>query len=163
MNGKAPWVAEGLVTGLIGYGTVVVFFGLANLATGQPVFHTASLLGSALFFGARDPGAWVAGPGPVIAYNGVHILVSLCIGLGAAWLVFQTEKHRPLWFLIFFVALAGFIYSVVVMGVLASEIAHLLSWTLIVGANIVSGITAGLYLGRRHARLWGAIYSSDRR
>lgn len=162
MSKSAPWVAEGLVTGLIGYGTVVVFFGVVNLAMGQPVFHTAALLGSALFFGARDPGAWVPGPGPVIAYNGVHILASLAIGLGAAWLVFQTEKHRPLWYLVLFVALAGFIYSVVAMGVLASEIAHLLSWTVILTANILSGLTAGYYLWRRHSRLWEAIYSADR-
>ena len=101
MKSKSSWIVEGLVAGLIGYVTVVVLFGVVNLARGEGVLHTAALLGSALFFGAREPGAIVSGPAPIIAYNGVHILVSLLIGLGAAWLVFQTEKNRPLWYLVF--------------------------------------------------------------
>jgi hypothetical protein len=153
MEDKGSWVVEGLVTGLIGYVTVVVLFALANLASGEGVFHTPSLLGSALFFGLRDPAELVPGPGPIIAYNGVHILVSLLIGLCAAWLVFQTEKNRPLWYAVFFVFLAGFIYSVVVMGVFTAEIVHLLSWPMILAANLGAGLTAGGYLWWRHARL----------
>jgi hypothetical protein len=153
MKSERPWVVEGLVTGLIGYVTVVILFAGANLLRGEGPFHTPALLGSALFFGLRDPMALEPGPAPIIAYNGVHILVTLIIGLGAAWLVFQTERNRPLWFLVFFVFLAGFIYSVVIMGVLAAEIVHLLSWTVIVLANLAAGITAGGYLWRRHASL----------
>lgn len=153
MKSERSWVVEGLVAGLIGYGTVVVLFALVNLLGGETLFHTPALLGSALFFGLRDPSALVPGPAPVIAYNGVHILVSLLIGLGASWLVFQTERNRPLWFLVFFVFLAGFIYSLVVMGVFAAEIVHVLSWPVILAANIAAGITAGGYLWRRHATL----------
>lgn len=157
MRSESSWIVEGLVAGLIGYVTVVVLFGIINLATGQEILHTAALLGSALFFGARSPEAIVAGPAPIIAYNGVHILVSLLIGLGAAWLVFQTEKNRPLWYLVFFVFLAGFIYSVVVVGVLAAEMARVLSWGSIVAANIAAGVTAGGYLYLRHRRLPGEL------
>jgi len=121
--------------------------------TGEGVFRTAALLGSALFFGVREAGDLVAGPAPIIAYNGVHILVSMVIGLGAAWLIFQTEKNRPLWFLVFFVFLAGFIYSVAVVGVLAAEVVQLLSWPVITVANLAAGVTAGGYLWRRHASL----------
>jgi hypothetical protein len=95
----------------------------------------------------------VAGPAPIIAYNGVHILLSLAIGLGAAWLIFQTEKNRPLWFVVFFVFLAGFVYSVAVMGVFAAEIVPLLSWPRILLANIGAGVTVGGYLWWRHSRL----------
>ena len=152
MKGESSWVVEGLVTGLVGYLTVVVLFAALNLFAGEGVFRTAALLGSALFFGFREGVDPVAGPGPIIAYNGVHIMVSLLIGLGAAWLVFQTEKHKPLWFIVFFLFLAGFIYSVVVMGVFAAEIVHLLSWRVIVVANVAAGVTAGGYLWWRHAQ-----------
>ena len=118
------------------------------------MFHTAALLGSALFFGLRDPLELASGPAPIIAYNGLHILVSLLIGLGAAWLVFQTEKNRPLWYGVFFLFLSGFIYSVAVMGVFAAEIVHLLSWPMILIANLGAGLTAGSYLWWRHAQLW---------
>jgi hypothetical protein len=154
MENKGSWVVEGLVTGLIGYVTVVALFALANLVSGEGAFHTPSLLGSALFYGLRDPAELIPGPGPIIAYNGVHILVSLLIGLGAAWMVFQTEKNRPLWYAVFFVFLAGFIYSVVVMGVFAAEIVDLVSWPMIVAANLAAGLTAGGYLWWRHSQLW---------
>jgi hypothetical protein len=120
---------------------------------GEGIFRTPALLGSALFFGAREVGEVVAGPAPIIAYNGVHILVSLVIGLGAAWLVFQAEKNHPLWYVVFFIFLAGFIYSIAVMGVFAAEASHLLSWPRILMANLAAGLTAGGYLWWRHGQL----------
>jgi hypothetical protein len=153
MKTKGTWVVEGLVTGLIGYVTVVGLFALLNLISGEGAFYTPALLGSALFFGGGGAGDVVAGPAPIIAYNGVHILVSLAIGLGAAWLVFQAERNRPLWYAVFFVFLAGFIYSVAVMGVFAAEVFRLLSWQRILLANLLAGLTAGGYLWWRHAQL----------
>jgi len=153
MTADRSWIPEGLLAGLIGYVTVVALFGVINLLEGEAVFHTAALLGSALFFGARSAPEIVAGPAPVIAYNGVHILVSLAIGMGAAWLIFQTEKSHPLWFIVFFIFLAGFIYSVILVGVLVAEMTELLSWGIIVLANLAAGVTAGGYLWWRHSKL----------
>lgn len=154
MEREMPWLAEGLITGFIGYITVILLFAAINLMAGDGFFHTPALLGSALFFSGGEGGSLVQGPAPIIAYNGVHVLASLLIGLAAAWLVFQTERNRPLWFAVFFVFLAGFIYSVVVMGVFAAELVHLLSWPVIVVANLMAGVTAGGYLWWRHHRLW---------
>jgi len=161
MNIDKPWITEGLVAGLIGYVTVVALFGVVNLMSGEALFHTAALLGSALFFGVRNATDVVAGPGPIIAYNGVHILASLVIGLGAAWLIFQTEKNRPLWFMVFFIFLAGFIYSVALVGVLTAEVTQLLTWQAIVLANIAAGLTAGGYLWWRHRRLFVELTEED--
>jgi hypothetical protein len=149
MENNRPWIPEGLAAGFIGYVTVLAFFGLLNLADGASAFRTAEELGRALFYG-NDPGA--AGAGPIISYNGIHLLVSLCIGMGAAWLVFQTEKNRPFWFLVFFIFLSGFIYSVAMMGVVASEMAAILSWPVIVLANLAAGATAGGFLWWRHRK-----------
>lgn len=155
MNPSQParWVGEGLVTGFIGYATVVVLFALANLVAGEGAFHTPALLGSVLFFGARTTEELVAGPAPILAYNGVHLLAALLIGLGAAWLVSQAERRPALWYLVFFLFLAGFVYSVLIMGVLAAEIGHVLSWQVVVLANLGAGLTSGLYLWSRHATL----------
>ena len=87
--------------------------------------------------------------------------MSLVVGLAAAWLIFQTEKNHPLWFIVFFIFLAGFILSLVVMGVLVAEIAHLLSWPVIVAADLAAGITAGGYLWWRHSRLLGELARED--
>lgn len=153
MRGEVPWVGEGLITGFVGYLTVILLFGVLNLIAGEGFFHTPALLGSALFFQGGGAAGGAVGPAPVIAYNGIHLLVSLLIGLGAAWLVFQTERNRPLWFVVFFIFLAGFIYSVVVMGVFAAEVAQVLSWPVIVLANLLAGVTAGGYLWWRHSLL----------
>jgi hypothetical protein len=161
MRSQSSWIPEGLVAGFIGYLTVVVLMAVVNLASGDPLFHTASLLGSSLFFGAGDATGVVAGPGPILSYNGVHLVASLLIGLGAAWLIFQAEKNRPLWFIVFFVFLAGFIFSLVLMGVLASEVAGLLSWPMILVANLAAGVTAGGFLWWRHARLLVELVEED--
>jgi len=162
MNRDTPWVTEGLITGFVWYGTVVLLFALLNLSSGEGIFHTPSVLGSALFF-SGEGGTTVTGAAPGIAYNGVHILISLVIGLGAAWLVFQTERHHPLWFVVFFIFLAGFIFSVVIVGVMAAELSDLISWPVIVLANLLAGVTAGGYLWRRHRRLWAELGEASTR
>jgi hypothetical protein len=154
-------VSEGMVTGFLGYAAVVAFFAVVNLVAGRPPFHTAAVLGSALFWGVRDSAEAVAGPAPILAYNGIHLFVSLLIGLGAAWLVFQAERHRALWYAVFFIFLAGFIYSMAMMGVFAAEIAHLLPWAHIGFANLCAGIVAGVYLWRAHSRLLGELHASS--
>jgi len=167
MNGEtrkmfgSSWVPEGLLAGLIGYLTVAFFFGAVNLVSGDSPFHTAALLGSALFFGVRTVGEVVQGPGPIIAYNGFHVLLSLAVGLVAAWLIFQTERNRNLWFIVFFMFLAGFILSVAVVGVLASELVPLLSWPAVLAANVAAGLTAGGYLWWRHSRLLMELIDED--
>jgi PPE-repeat protein len=158
---KGSWVGEGLATGLIGYVTVVVLFAVLNLSAGEEVFHTAAILGSALFFGAGEAGNAVGGPAPVIAYNGVHMTVSLLIGMGAAWLVFQAERNHPIWFVVFFIFLAGFIFSIALVGVFLAELAGLLSWPAILVANLAAGVTAGGFLWWRHVQLLVELAEED--
>jgi hypothetical protein len=158
---KGSWVVEGLATGLIGYVTVVALFAVLNLSAGEDLFHTAAVLGSALFFGAAEAGSVVGGPAPVIAYNGVHMVVSLLIGMGAAWLVFQAERNHPLWFVVFFIFLAGFIFSIALVGIFTAEMAALLSWPVILVANLAAGVTAGGFLWWRHVQLLVELTEED--
>jgi hypothetical protein len=97
--GQGALVLYGMVAGLIGYATVVVFYLVADPVSGRPVFHTPALLGSALFFGLREPTALKIGPGPVLAYNGVHVLVFLLLGLLAAWFARLSERLPGGWVL----------------------------------------------------------------
>jgi hypothetical protein len=100
---------EGLTAGLIGYGAVAGFFLVADPLAGRPLFHTPALLGAALFFGLQDPAALVVRPAPVAAYNGLHCLVFLGLGLLAAWLARLAERAPVGWLLglnLFLVVLA---------------------------------------------------------
>ena len=89
---------EGLVTGFLGYFTIVLFYGLLNLLIGQSFFHTAALLGRGLVEAGPDGG--IPDPaGAILAINGLHLLAFLAIGLVAAWLVMQMERHPTLFVL----------------------------------------------------------------
>ena len=81
---RAQWLTQGLIGGLIGYAAVAVFFVLVNLIGGRSPFHTAAALGSTLFYGLQDAANLVIEPGPVIAYNGLHLILSILAATVAA-------------------------------------------------------------------------------
>jgi hypothetical protein len=92
-------ILDGMAAGLIGYATIVAFFLVADPIADRPVFHTPALLGSALFFGLRDPASLEIGPGPILAYNGIHLLVFLLLGFVAAWFTRLSERVPGGWVL----------------------------------------------------------------
>jgi hypothetical protein len=91
-------VWEGLIAGLIGYATVAVLVGVIDVAQGRSFFFTAAMLGESLFYGLTDPAKVVVWPGAVFAYNGMHLLGFLFIGMCAAWLAYMAEKGPELWY-----------------------------------------------------------------
>ncbi|MEJ2677686.1 MAG: hypothetical protein P8174_01265, partial [Gemmatimonadota bacterium] len=142
----------GLVAGLVGYAVIAVFYGALGLVTGGGVFRTASVLGSALFYGARD-GQAVAGPGPIFAVNGLHLLVMLALGLGAAWLVARAERQPSIWYPVFFLFLAAFIVNYAAVLVLLTEVGHLVPWWSSAAADLLAAGGMGAYLWWAHPRL----------
>lgn len=139
---------EGLIAGIIGYAAIACFFLLWNLVTGQPPLHTAATLGR-VFIGGGADGAAAA----VFAFNGLHLLVFLALGLGSAWLLHETELHPEMWYLSFVAFVGGFVGGLSVLLALASVVGALLSPWLILAAGVVAGSAMGLYLTRAHLRL----------
>ena len=138
---------EGFVAGLLGYAAVVVLFLVINAASGQALFHTPAVLGGALFGGLEGSAEVSMEPGPIIAYNGVHLLVSLLVGVGAAWLLFEAERFHSLWYVVFFAFLAVGLYITFLFGVFAVEIRHVLSWeTVVLGSAAGAAATLGYLL-----------------
>lgn len=91
-------VWEGLIAGLIGYATVALLVGLMDVALGRSFFFTAAMLGEAMFYGLTDPSQVVVWPGAVFAYNGVHLLGFLFLGMCAVWLAYMAERGLELWY-----------------------------------------------------------------
>jgi hypothetical protein len=87
------------VAGLIGYLAVVIVFAAVNALAGRSPLYTAALLGGALVSGLRDPAAVVIAAGPILAYNALHLLVFLGVGLLAAWLAYWGERGPAFWYL----------------------------------------------------------------
>ena len=102
-------VWEGLVTGLIGAGGVAVWFLVIDTISGRP-FFTPSVLGSAMFFGLRDPAAVTVELPAVAAYTLVHIVAFLAVGVIVAAMLAELRKTpHLLWLLAEFGTIQAFI------------------------------------------------------
>jgi hypothetical protein len=104
---------DGMYAGLIGYAAVVVVYAVINVLSGLSPFYTPALFGSALFYGLHDPATLVISPGPVLAYNMVHVLAFVVLGLVASWLVAKAEQHPVARFGVLFVLvfIAAHVYA----------------------------------------------------
>lgn len=151
---RAQVLTQGLIAGVVSYAAVAIFFFLVNVLAGRSPFFTAAALGSALFYGVGDLTRLAIEPGPILAFNGVHLLLSLMAGTIAAWLVYETEQHHFLWYFVFFVFLAAFVYSLVVVGIVGAEMAHVIPWWAVLIANAIWMGSLGCYLWFQHRGLF---------
>lgn len=147
-------LAEGLVAGLLGYAAIVLFYGVVNLVAGRSFFHTAAELGSGLVGEGAIGGA---AAGAVLAFNGIHLLGFLLIGVVAAWIIGETEKHPSLFALFLLLAISGFMLAVVGFAVLEASIGRGPPLVSVAAANLVAGAAMAVYLFRAHPRLWSEI------
>ncbi len=150
---RARVLTEGLIAGGIGYLVVALFYGVLDLIQGDSPFHVAAVLGSALFYASEAAGSAAVSPGPVLAFNGLHLVLFLALGVGVAWFVAEAERYPLFWYPVFFVLLCGFILTYLAVLVLASEIAGLLSWWSVAAANLLAALAMGGYLWWAHPRL----------
>jgi hypothetical protein len=145
---------DGLNAGLIGYATVALFIGLVDLLSGRSFFYTASLLGQSVIGGFGDPTPGLIAPGPIFAYNGVHVLVFVAIGLLIAWLVYEIELHPMFWYVVFFVLLGVFFFSFILLAIVATPVSESVPWWSFLAANAIAALAIGGYFHRTHPRLW---------
>jgi len=99
---KKEWthiVTQGFVAGLIGYAVVAVLVALFDVLGGRRLFHTPALIGSAMFYGLEDPSVLRIWPGPVLAFNGVHLMVFQFLGFVAAWLAYLSQRGPQFWYI----------------------------------------------------------------
>ncbi len=150
-------VREGLVVGLIGYAAVAVFYAVFDFLAARGGLYTVNLLGRAVFRGLRDPAVLQlplpADPGAIGLFNGLHLLISLFIGLVVTWLVWQAEGPPTQARLAWLTIVAGFFVTIFGIGMLTGPIQNLLPWWSVVLANALAVLIAGAYLLRKHPGL----------
>lgn len=157
---------EGLIVGLIAFASVALFYSAFDFLAARGLVHTVDLLGKAVFRGLRDPTVLQYSIQPDVAsivwYSGLHLVVSLAIGLLVTRLIIQAEAHpsQAPWLLS--VVIAGFVATVVGVGLLTAPMRPLLPWWSIVVANTCATLFAGLYLLRKHPGLLGRLGSFAR-
>lgn len=137
---------EAVIGGLIAYAAVVVTFGILNALQGESIFRTAAAMGAVLLYGAEASSRFAVEPAPVLAYNGVHLLGSIVVGLIASVQIFETELHRSFWYFCFTVLIAAIVYSITVFGVFGVEIGGVLSWSeVVIGTAAWIGAMTGYF------------------
>ena len=158
--GDRVW-RQGFVVGLIAYASVAVFYSAFDLLAARGTLFTVDLLGKAVFKGLRDPAVLQYSIQPdllvVFWYNGVHLILSLAIGLIVTRLVAHAERHPTQASLVLFTIVAGFVVTVLGVGWLTSPMRPVLPWWSIVVANGLATLVAGAYLVRTRPGLWGRL------
>lgn len=142
----------GLFSGVIGYATVSLFHAVLNLLAGRPPWYTLEAMSGALFAGS--------GPGPLIAYNGIHLALFLLIGLVAALLIEELELHPGFWYVIFFLLISAFVVGSALTVVLSGSLAQINAAATFFG-NLFAALTMGTYLYRAHPKLKGILRTID--
>jgi hypothetical protein len=151
-------IRDGFVVGFVAYAAVAAFYIVFDLLAARGALHTVDLLGKSVFKGLRDP-AILGVPirldlTAIALYNGLHLLVSLVIGVIVVGLVEYADR-RPLqarW--VQLIIVAGFVVTIIGVGLLTNPIRPLLPWWSIVGANTLAVALAGAYLLRRRPGVW---------
>lgn len=149
---------EGIAVGLIAYASVAVFYSAFDLLAARGTLYTVDLLGKAAFRDLRDAGILQYPIRPdltaIFWYNGLHLLISLAIGLIVTRLIEQAERHPAQAPLVLFTIVAGFVLTVLGVGLLTSPMRPVLPWWSIVVANGLATLLAGLYLLQKRPGLW---------
>ena len=133
-DNTARILKEGVIGGLAAYVSAVLVLALLHVIQGESIFHSAAAMGSVLFYGEQASEQFAVAAAPVLAYNGVHLVGSLVVGLVAAFFVFETESHHAFWYFTFTAVIAAVVYSITIFGVFGVEIGGVLEWsTVLVG------------------------------
>lgn len=145
---------EGLLVGLIAYAAVALFYSAFDVLAARGSLFTVDMLGKAVFRGLRDPSVLqfpsVQDRAGMFWYNGLHLVLSLAIGLTVASLVGYGERHRGRIPLVLLAIVAGGVVTVLGIGALTQAMRPVLPWWSVAAANALASLAAGAYLLRKH-------------
>ena len=143
---------EGFVAGLIGAGCVALWFLIVDTVSGQPLY-TPAMLGSALFWGLRDPATVRVAFPAVIGYTLVHAVAFAVVGVVAATLAALVDRSPPTLFLVFVLFAVFEVGFYVVVALVAQPLLGGLAWTNVATGNLIAAIAMGTYLYRAHPHI----------
>jgi hypothetical protein len=142
---------DGIVTGLLGAGTVALFYLAVDAARGQPLI-TPSVLGQA-FLMHQPVTLTAADPAAVFVYTVFHIVAFVAFGFILAVLARASEASSLARYAVvqLMVAFVIFFYGVVSIG---SELVRgMFSFSSVLAANALAGVVMTAWLWRHHPRL----------
>jgi len=147
---------EGFIAGLIGAGGVALWFLIVDTINGRP-FYTPALLGSAVFWGLRDPTQVQVVFSTVIGYSMIHVIAFWVVGSAAAALAALVDKVPATLFLVvmFFAIFEVGFY--ILVATVAQSLLGALAWTNVAIGNGLAAAGMGYYLWSVHPHIREAL------
>ena len=147
---------EGFIAGLIGAGGVALWFLIVDTINGRP-FYTPAMLGSAVFWGLRDPTQVQIAFSTVIGYTMIHVIAFWMVGTLAAALAALVDSVPSTLFLVvvfFGIFEVGFY---ILVATAAQSLLGALAWTSVAIGNGLAAVGMGYYLWRVHPHIREAL------
>lgn len=158
------WIREGLIVGIIGSGAAALFYAAFDILAARGAFFTVDMLGKFLFKGMDDAAILGMPTRPdvmgIVLYSGLHILISLTIGLIVVGLVVHSGRRPSRARTVLAIIVAGFFVTIIAVGVATSPVRTLLPWWSVVVANALAVLIAGAYLLRKNPDTWNRLIPS---
>lgn len=143
---------EGFVTGLIGALAVAAWFFIVDLIGGNP-FFTPSMLGSAVFWGLRDPAMVEVTFPTTIAYTMLHVVLFTLVGMIAAALASVVHKFPSTLFLVVVLFAIFEVGFYIVVATMAAPLLGRLAWSNVAVGNLIAAVGMGYYLWTVHPEI----------
>ena len=147
---------EGFIAGLIGAGGVALWFLIVDTINGRP-FYTPAMLGSAVFWGLRDPTQVQIAFSTVIGYTMIHVIAFWMVGtLSAALAALVDSVPSTLFLVVVFFGIfeVGFY---ILVATAAQSLLGALAWTNVAIGNGLAAVGMGYYLWRVHPHIREAL------
>jgi hypothetical protein len=138
---------HGAVAGLVGYLSIAFLFAIVNIIAGRSPFYTAAVLGTGLTSGTAEAAPVAIAPGPIFAYNALHLIIFLIIGVLASSLVTWSEHGEPgaaRWYVGLFLFMFVLFHLLAAAQGFTQSVADALSGRLIWGAG---SLAAAMMIG----------------
>jgi len=152
MSSREHTVRDGLLVGLIAYGSVILVYTALDLVAARGPLFTVNLLGHAVLAGAAAVGVDAATPvdvGAVALFSGVHLVLSLAIGVVVLQLIAFAEREQRQALVVVLALVSGFAITVAVVGWWSAPFREQFSWASIILANVVAVLLSVLFIVRR--------------
>lgn len=149
---RASVLREGTIAGLLGAGTVALWFFVIDLARGKPLL-VPSALGHLIFHATGSAGN-EGRTAHVVAYTIVHVLAFIVVGVIASAILRRGERAPSVLaggLLLFAVFEAAF--YVVTSVLTQSQTLGLPAWYLVASGNLVAALVMGRYLWKAYPSL----------
>lgn len=147
-----PLWAKGLVTGLIGAGSVALWFLVLDILRSRP-FYTPAALGSLVFLGATSTTGVQVDVAVLAAYTLLHLAAFAAVGLMLEWSAGRIERAPGMWLmalLVFIMLEALFIGTA---SSLSGWVLGDLGYWAIGIANLIAVAAMGSWVWASHPRL----------